>query len=412
VSSRYASLSRQELAVLVPELLLIGHLIDRAGMPACISAFGREGMQAVAIEEWAGASPIYTRRMQRALGFEGDDVVTIFKGMQLDVGAPPQFLDIEFALHDPHHGEFRLRSCGALADVEPMGSEFVHGMCHDIEDPTFDATAAATNPRAQVRPIHRPPRVLPGRTPVCAWTVTIEAHHPVVDPLSSVHVVGETRAAEVRLDEIDLRDAGDSDYAGPLRAGIDFSAFSRSALVRIADEVCMQMHLLALSFAHAVDARADAESARDIRLRQLTGISAIGAERIRAALALPASSAGAMRVLELHPLFNPSAYVDAAFSAEVIRVHGSPAHEDGAWISLCGPGRERPLRALVQAVAPTLDVAIEGDDSDWVLTLEERSEPARELPEVAVVRFSTGVGFRFEERPPPQVVRFTGTRSG
>ncbi|MGH3522009.1 MAG: hypothetical protein ACRDU4_04070, partial [Mycobacterium sp.] len=29
--SRYARLSRQELAVLVPELLLIGHMIDRSG---------------------------------------------------------------------------------------------------------------------------------------------------------------------------------------------------------------------------------------------------------------------------------------------------------------------------------------------------------------------------------------------
>jgi hypothetical protein len=31
-SSRYATLSREELAIVVPELLLIGHLIDRAGM--------------------------------------------------------------------------------------------------------------------------------------------------------------------------------------------------------------------------------------------------------------------------------------------------------------------------------------------------------------------------------------------
>ena len=52
----------------VPELLLIGQLIDRSGMAWCISAFGREEMAQIAIEEWAGSSPIYTRRMQRALG--------------------------------------------------------------------------------------------------------------------------------------------------------------------------------------------------------------------------------------------------------------------------------------------------------------------------------------------------------
>ena len=47
------------------------------------------------------------------------------------------------------HGEFWLAHCGALMDVEPMGSEFVHGMCHTIEDPTFDATAVATNARVR-----------------------------------------------------------------------------------------------------------------------------------------------------------------------------------------------------------------------------------------------------------------------
>ena len=43
-------------------------MIDRSGMAWCIQEFGREEMVQIAIEEWAGASPIYTRRMQRALG--------------------------------------------------------------------------------------------------------------------------------------------------------------------------------------------------------------------------------------------------------------------------------------------------------------------------------------------------------
>ncbi len=68
MASRYAALSRAELARLVPELLLSGQLIDRSGMAWCISAWGREEMAQVAIEEWAAASPVYTRRMQRALG--------------------------------------------------------------------------------------------------------------------------------------------------------------------------------------------------------------------------------------------------------------------------------------------------------------------------------------------------------
>ena len=71
MTSRYASLSRDELVKLVPELLLMGQMIDRSGMAWCISNFGRPEMLQIAIEEWAASSPIYTRRMQKALKYEG-----------------------------------------------------------------------------------------------------------------------------------------------------------------------------------------------------------------------------------------------------------------------------------------------------------------------------------------------------
>ena len=156
--SRYSDLSREQLAGLVPELLLIGHLIDRSGMPWCIATFGADEMAQIAIEEWAGASPIYSKRMQRAMGFEGDDVSTIFKNIQLDIGAPPQFMDFRFALQDQWHGEFWLDHCGALMDVEPMGEDYVVRMCHTIEDPTFDATAAADHTRPPRDSVRSTPR--------------------------------------------------------------------------------------------------------------------------------------------------------------------------------------------------------------------------------------------------------------
>src|SRR5690606_21463328 len=135
--------SHAELAELARELLMAGHLIDRSGMPHAISRFGREGLTDIAIHEWMAASPVYTKRMQELLGFEGDTVATIFKGMQWDIGAPHEFLDFRFTVIDDHHGEFHLDHCGALMDVEPMGDEYVTAMCHTIEDPTFDATAMA-----------------------------------------------------------------------------------------------------------------------------------------------------------------------------------------------------------------------------------------------------------------------------
>ena len=90
--SGFGALSRDQPAALVPELLLCGHLIDRAGMPHLLGAFGLEGMRDVAIEEWKGASP-----------------------------------------------------------TTPSGcKEYVEAMCHAIEDPTMDATALATDLRARM----------------------------------------------------------------------------------------------------------------------------------------------------------------------------------------------------------------------------------------------------------------------
>jgi hypothetical protein len=397
--SRYARLSRQELAVLVPELLLIGHMIDRSGMAWCIKEFGHEEMLQIAIEEWAGASPIYTKRMQRALNFEGDDVPTIFKGVQLDIGAPPQFMDFRYTIHDRWHGEFHLDHCGALLDVEPMGDKYVRGMCHDIEDPTFDATAAAVNPRAQMRPIHRPPRTPSDQHPHCAWTVIIDESYPEAVNIPAVAVLRETNAATWELGPVDRSDEGQPDYSGPLVSDLDFGGYSHSALVRMADEVCLQMHLLNLSFALAVRARAaNPGLAAAINTQQLIGLAGLGAERIHRALALPGGIEGALRVLELHPLLNPAGYVVAETESGRLVVHRSPAHDDGAWISLCSPESVQPLQAIATAIDPHIHVTVSGTDTDWTAELAESDTAAVELPEVMIAKVSKGSTFQFEPR--------------
>ncbi|OBJ81516.1 hypothetical protein [Mycobacterium colombiense] len=397
--SRYAQLPRDELVVLVPELLLIGQLIDRSGMAWCISSFGRDEMVQIAIEEWAGSSPIYTRRMQKALNYEGNDVVTIFKGLQLDIGAPPQFMDFRYTVHDRWHGEFQLDHCGALLDVEPMGEQYVFGMCHTIEDPTFDATAIATNPRAQVRPIHRPPRTPADRHPHCAWTVIIDESYPEAQSIPALDIVSQTRAATWELDPIDPSDEGQADYSGPLLSDFDFAAFSHSALVRMADEVCLQMHLLCLSFAIAVRARAaNDDEAVGVCTRGLIGIAGVAAERIHRALKLPGGTEGVLRVLELHPLLNPAGYVVAETESNRLHVHPSPAHDDESWISLCSPESVQPLQAIATAVEPRIEVRVSGTAADWTAELVETDTPTEELPEVSVVRVSGGSTFQFEPR--------------
>jgi hypothetical protein len=245
-------------------------------------------------------------------------------------------------------------------DVEPMGEDYVVSMCHDIEDPTFDATAVATNPRAQIRPIHRPPRTPADRHPHCAWTVTIDESHPPVSQSDGSREVSRSIAATVELDPIDPGDDGAADYSGPLLSDVDFAAFSRSALVRIADEVCLQMHLLDLGFRYGLRQRLAEDDVRRIARRQLIGIAGLAADRLRAALDLPRTPEGNERLLTLHPVRNPRAYVDAGGAA------------DGGWLSLA--------------------------DDPAVLAAITNLDPAAEPEEVQVTRLSTGAGFAFAPR--------------
>jgi hypothetical protein len=67
-------------------------------------------------------------------------------------------------------------------------------------------------------------------------------------------------------------------------------------------------------------------------------------------------------------------------------------------LSLCGPSSPEPLRAIVRAASPYLDVEFSGTDDHWTAAVfvgeVERPEPS----EVEVAKFSKGATFRFEPR--------------
>ncbi|MGB3886515.1 hypothetical protein [Gordonia sp. (in: high G+C Gram-positive bacteria)] len=408
------SLSHDQLATLVPESLLSGQLIDRSGMAHLIAEFGREGMTQVAIEEWMAASPVYTGRMREALGIDGDGVEDMFKCLQLDIGAPPQFMDFRYRIVDKYHGSFVLDSCGALLDVEPMGVEYVTAMCHDIEDPTFDATAIATNRRARIRPVHRPPRMPADRTPHCEWTVTIEPDREELPLPKVTEPMLQMQAATIALSPIDPAGVdGLSDYRGPLVEDLAFGEFSTSALVRIAEETALQHQLLALGFLASVCRRADPETADNILDKQFIGIAGITAERLKASLFDGRADAETLaNVLNVHPVFGPTQYtgvVAEAVGGEVrVRIpRGSAAVDDGAWMRLLVEGRLGALQAAARAVDETWVVGASESDDDAVVVTIARGEAQRESGEVAIVRFSAGSSFTFDDRGPSKALPLT-----
>ncbi|MDJ0786405.1 MAG: hypothetical protein QNK05_06325 [Myxococcota bacterium] len=427
-----ASLSRQLLAHLGRETLLIGHLFDRVSQPLVAMGHGAEGYTRSAIDEWMAASPVYSKRMQRLMGFEGRDVGTVFKNLQLDIGAPHQFMDFQFRLDSPEYGEFWLCHCGALLDVEKAGSERgVRIMCHDIEDPTFDATAAATHPRMVMRPIHRPPRIDGeggngrDRWPHCRWKVFLAEEATPADPHPELEAVAASAIANAAVWDpgVSAEPGGFDDYAGPFDPHLQLEDFSHRALVRLNQEFALQAQLLIHSYQRSQIRHHGKNEARDLVRRAWTGFLALGAVRVSRLLGIEADPIEERRieavakVLQLHPAFQPRSVLELRVEvADSERCHvsvgGGAAFDDEIPHPLWdgqgdrqGDGRGEPhadsLAALAQVVNPRARCRVT-EASEQGLGFEIHVDPgapaAPEPPELGLARMSGGLGFRFEQR--------------
>jgi hypothetical protein len=405
-------LSRATLAALGREYMLFGHLLNRAALPHVHLRLGPAAREAVAIEEWMGASPIYTRRMQRCLGFEGDDVETIFKGFQLDVGFAHQYMDVRYELESPARGWFWLQSCGALLEVEPFGETAVRSMCHTIEDPTFDATAVATNPRARCRPVHRPPRAPAGRVPHCRWEVAID---PAATPITEPAITRRVRASRLATVEFPnpAADAtgGWDDYRRPFDPEFCLERLSRAALVRVCRELLVQNHLLVRALMISVAERADDDLARQIAGAQWIGAGAVTAGRLRRALEVDDGIEGILAVLRVHPAFCPVyAPVGAAAAAGGrgrLWLEDADAFREGdgyGWHALLDAAPHPALDAMVQAVNPRarcLPATPAGAERlAWEIVIDAAATPAEPPIEAAMAAGSSTAGFVFRPGTP------------
>lgn len=410
-----ADLSRQALSTLGREYLLLGHLVDRVGQPLALQRFGEEVQIQLAIEEWMAASPVYSLRMQKALGFEGHDVGTVFKNLQFDIGAPPQFMDFQFRLDSPESGEFWLSHCGALLDIEPFGEKKVKLMCHDIEDPTFDATAAATHPCMKMRPIHRPPRVPQGRYPHCRWRVSLDEESTPYEHHPNLERVRATKLASIPLilPETDAEPGGWSDYAGPFDPSVQHEDFSHRALLILNQEAAVQTHLLVRAFLLAIANRQGDEVAVEIGRGAWVGAAALAARRVARAMKVESGGIEAIaKVFQLHPHFHPRSYVDLRIEltgpeSARMSIGDCPALEEGdaySWLADLGPEPHPALDAICEAVDPHArchPVANpEGARLAWDVIVDRNAEPQEEPGLLRLARISRGADFELMQRRP------------
>jgi hypothetical protein len=408
-----ATLSRSDLALVARELMLSGHLQDRSSIPAVLARHPMAEANEIAIEEWMTTSPVYTRRMKRLMGIEGTGVEAILKAIQLEIGMPHQFLDAGYALHDDHHGEFWLRRCGALDDVTPMGVDMVRGMCHDIEDPTFDATAVATNRRARVRPLHRPPEI-PKGGPACHWVVTIEPDAEEIQDHPHLATVASCRLASWPNDpDPSTEPGGWEDYRGPFDPAFELEDLSQRALVLVATEFAIQAHLLARAMMSAVARRDGEDAAIDVGRKLFEGLGWVAAERLVPVLELDDSAGAIATVLRTCHLTLLGDYLGLDVTQPtpdevvVTLTADSPALGEGDPYSLAALldlGADEILASIACGVNPRARVdrvdGRPGARAAWRIVIDSDGEPNPQPKSVEVVRFSTGPEAVFIRRRP------------
>jgi hypothetical protein len=296
-----------------------------------------------------------------------------------------------------------------------MGEEFVRGMCHDIEDPTFDATAAMSHPQAQIRPVHRPPRTPADRHPHCHWTVMIVPDAEPVEPHPLAVIVAESQIASIDVEApaTDAEPGGWVDYSGEFDPDFELEDLSHSALVVALQEVAVQSHLLFRCYLLAVAQAFGEDKAAAAAPGVFTGLAGLTAQRLLPALRIEGDDAAATaKLLQVHPMFWPRTYINA--SVEVLgddrvrfAIPDCPAlnEEDGyTWIAQLGGNGDRALDAIVRAVNPQASchpVPTNGDERlAYEALIDRAAKPAREAPEIGLAKFSTGASFVFTPRRP------------
>lgn len=392
--------------------MLCAQFNSRTGYAALRINHGDAAYKDVAIANWMGASPVYTRRMQNAMGFAGGtDVATIFKGLQLECGFTHQYFDVHFEVFSPDRGRFWLNSCGALLETEPRGPDAVKVMCHDIEDPTFNATAIATNARARMEPVHRPPRVPSDRAPHCEWTVRIDPDaEELVEP-EITRALGRTRLANTVIARpVSAQPGGLEDYSGPVFEQLHLEQLSQAALVVVCSELAVQVHLLVTGLMWSVAEHYGEAAALAVAEFQMAGSGWVMSNRL--CNWLGCNGAGiddVLRVLAVHPAFQPREYWSVALTRlddrrALLELLDCPARREETpygWQALLARGMSGGLEGLVRGIDSRARILrCEGREWAWEIVIDESAGTAPEPLSVQVAKGTVLYQTRLKDRIP------------
>lgn len=380
------------------EIMLANHIHDRAALLQVTLQYGMQAQTDVACDEWMGSSPIYNARNRHLLNIQGDDVATAFKGFQLDIGAPHNFLAFHYEVVSGQEGFFWTSNCGPYTHVRRMTNadpNMETQICHHMEDPTFDATVMAVNPLMRCRAVFRPPygpEKVPQTGP-CRWRVTIEKDIGLVEDNPVQGIVRQSLAANFEFADIVPGDDGMTDYGGPFKRDFELSDLSHTVLARQCKEFALDVHLLNRACYTSIGERWGEDVLVPMAIEQWRAMAPITVHRLRRTFGIEGDTmSSVLKVLQLNP-FLPREYLKLGFEL-IDETHGR------LWVEDCAALQESQVRgiaslvthhpqtpgfdAMAAAVNPRVQVApadagaIAGAKLAWELWIDSEANPAEQ----------------------------------
>jgi hypothetical protein len=173
----------------------------------------------------------------------------------------------------------------------------------------------------------------------------------------------------------------------------------------------VQTHLLARAFMLCAAQRRDDAVASELGRRQWIGAAAIGALRIKQAMAIEGDGIDAVaKLFQLHPHFHPRSYIDLRIelsgdATARISLGDCPALQEAdpySWLATLGPDAHPALTAIASVVNPPARCRAvanaRGERHAWEIVIDPAAEPLEEPAELRLGRVSRGVEFQLTQR--------------
>lgn len=325
------------------EIMLSNHIHDRAALLQVTLKYGTEAQTAVACDEWMGSSPIYNARNRALLNMQSEDVATVFKCLQVDIGAPHNFLEFHYEVISPEEGFFWTTSCGPYNHVRRMTNAdpaMETQICHHMEDPTFDATVMAVNPRMRCRPVYRPPYGDVPEGGPCRWRVAVEYDIGVVEDNPVLGIVRKSLAADFDFPAITADTTGMKDYSGVFKRDFVLEDLAHNVLARQCNEFALDVHLLNRACYTSIAERWGEDVLAALALEQWRSMAPITVHRLKRMFNVTGDTmSSVLKILQLNP-FLPREYLKLGFEL-VDETCGR------IWIEDCAALQELDARGIV-----------------------------------------------------------------